>query len=812
MFGLILLALGLLVISGWLLHMRAMVEIRTGLVAMVFNTALCFALTGLAIALPGLIKKPVHAIQSSVGIFLFCLCGLVLIEYLFDINLGIDWGFLHTWLQDGNMRLGRLAPNTAVGFMLTGVSLVLLNNITSRTRELSYQILVFCILAIGLTGLIGYVLSPDQLFGWARSARMAIHTAIGMIIIALAMWSSLYHSNSHHAQKFFQLDEKIGFMSAAILCVVTLTAGLTGFVFQQTILENSLKEKLQFKLDNQRMLTQATLTQGYATAEHATHNTHLMASAYMLTLQPGNESVIAEIQSELRSLMNEGMRSASITSPDGKLLLYMGEKSDNAITRLDLPDYPGQSSALQWDKELTLYTDSPLLKDGIAFASLHLNQRLPVIQAQLFDLHGLGDTGEIALCSGHLKTLICLPSGRQSAPYTIGKENITGQPLPMSYAIDGKAGLIATLDYKGHNVMAAFAPLNRNLGIVVKQDTTELYGAIRAQLSSVTPALLLILVLGVLVMRSQIKPLVKRLTDSENHAREQQLEMNTVFSSVGEGIMTTNDKGIIESFNDAAAMIFGYRPHEVIGQKLQILMPFEMRKRHEAGMQNYLQTGESKVLGRPKLELPGLRKDGTQFTLELTVNEIQFDSRRVFVGVVRDITERKQFEEKLIFLAQYDVLTGLPNRALFMDRLSGAILRASRTRSALAVMFLDLDGFKNVNDTLGHHTGDELLKEFGNRLCMAVRKTDSVARLAGDEFTIILEGLNNPEHDTREVAEKIIASMQQRFSLGEHQINITTSIGLAIQVDGESDLDELLRRADDAMYRAKHSGKNRWSA
>ena len=811
--GLALLGLGLIVMSGWLLQIRSMVEIRVGFVAMVFNTALCFALAGLALALPGLLQKQLKLIQSSVGILLFCLCGLVLIEHLFDINLHIDWGFLHTWLHDGNTRPGRLAPNTALGFMCTGFGLFLLNRIDNRAKELCFQILIFFILGIGLTGLIGYLLSPDQLFGWARSARMAIHTAIGMIAIGVALWTNWHHANSRHMQRFFQLDEKISFMSAAILCVATLTAGLTGFVFQQAILEDSLREKLQFKLDNQRNLIHTELTQALSSNERIVNNTHLLAPAYKLALEPKNKAALAEIQSELLSMRNLSVRSASIVTLDGKVLLHVGEKNVTTSTRLLMANTDDLISELEWDTELTLHTNTVLRKDNIAFARLHLNQRLPLIQAQLFDLNGLGDTGEIAFCAGTGNTLTCMPSARQSQSYTISKINIAGQPLPMSFAIDGKTGLIATLDYKGHNVMAAFTPLHKNLGLVVKQDTTELYAAIRAQLKSVVPALLFILAMGVILMRSQIKPLTKRLTDSENHAKEQQLEMSTVFSSVGEGIMTINDKGNIESFNNAAATIFGYQPDEVIGQSLQILMPVDMRRAHQQGMQHYLQTGESKIIGRPKIELPGLRKDGTQFTLELTVSEIRFDTRRIFAGVVRDITERKQFEEKLIFLAQYDVLTGLPNRALFMDRLSSAMLRASRTRSALAVMFLDLDGFKSINDTMGHHTGDELLKEFGNRLCLAVRKTDSVARLAGDEFTIILEGLNNPERDTREVAEKIIKSMQDRFSLGEHQISITTSIGLAIHENGneESDLDDLLRRADNAMYRAKHSGKNRWS-
>lgn len=125
-------------------------------------------------------------------------------------------------------------------------------------------------------------------------------------------------------------------------------------------------------------------------------------------------------------------------------------------------------------------------------------------------------------------------------------------------------------------------------------------------------------------------------------------------------------------------------------------------------------------------------------------------------------------------------------------------------------MFLDLDGFKQVNDTFGHHSGDDLLKQFAERLIAVVRKNDTVSRLAGDEFTILLEGLTAPELDTKAVADKIIRAMQPPFLLGDKAVGITTSIGLAIQVAGEFNLEELLRRADHAMYRAKNSGKNRW--
>ena len=805
--------LGLTVISGWLLQIRALVEFRAGLVAMVFNTALCFSLAGGAVLLAALARRPMAWLQNIIGASMVALCALILAEHLLDRSLGIDLAFLHVWLRDGNVRPGRMAPNTAIGFMLAGACLVLMTRIASKAQERVYRTLVVCIGAIGLTGLVGYASAPDQIFGWTRSARMALHTGAGMVTLAAALWVS-WHRMPHGAGKrFFGLDDRIGFMSAAILSVSTLTAGLTGFAFHQAILEDSLREKLQFRLDGQRRVIPTVLAEARTATQHAARDRQLLAHALALSSGRPGEVDMDLVNADMTDLLRSGFHSVALYALDGRLLFRAGPTvAKSGPDRLALPDRDNESATLSWEDQMVLDTSTPLLRNGAAFARLHLRQRLPILQVQLFDLRGLGNTGEIVMCAGRPATLVCLPSGRQTGMYTISRNNIAGLPLPMSYAVDGKEGLAATLDYKGNNVMAAYAPLAPNLGLVVKQDATELYSVVRTQLKYVIPALFMLLLGGAILMRMQIRPLVARLVGSEREANDKQLEVNALLASVGEGIMTINERGLIESFNQAAANIFGYAPEEVLGKSVQMLMPPEMRQSHASGMRHFLSTGEAKVIGKPNVELPGLRKDGTRFTLELTVNEIRYETRRAFVGIVRDISERKRVEAKLIHLAQYDALTGLPNRALFMDRLAGATLRANRAKSALAVLFLDLDGFKKINDTLGHHSGDQLLTKFGERLSRAVRKSDTVARLAGDEFTIILEELSDPDADTRAVADKIIAGMRQPFELADGSVSVTTSIGMVVHSGTAlANVTELLRSADDAMYRAKFSGKNRWS-
>lgn len=174
---------------------------------------------------------------------------------------------------------------------------------------------------------------------------------------------------------------------------------------------------------------------------------------------------------------------------------------------------------------------------------------------------------------------------------------------------------------------------------------------------------------------------------------------------------------------------------------------------------------------------------------------------------IRYAIERKRAEERLTYLAQYDQLTGLVNRSLFRDRLIQATARSKRVQQPLGLMLLDLDHFKPVNDTMGHDVGDQLLKQVALRLQDCVREVDTVARMGGDEFTIILEGLTC-EEDITLVAQRITTSLAKPFPLGEHCAAISVSIGITVYPTDDHEIDELLKHADAAMYRAKQHGGN----
>jgi diguanylate cyclase (GGDEF)-like protein/PAS domain S-box-containing protein len=287
---------------------------------------------------------------------------------------------------------------------------------------------------------------------------------------------------------------------------------------------------------------------------------------------------------------------------------------------------------------------------------------------------------------------------------------------------------------------------------------------------------------------------------------ESEAKSRSIVDSASDGVIVIDERGTIEMFNRGAQRIFGSSPEDTIGRNITMLIPSLHHDRHGGDVGTLLQSGENNVRGLDR-EVEGRRKDGSTFPLEISVNEVQFGGRRLFTGVLRDITERKQTEERLKYLAHYDAVTGLPNRVLFMDRLNQTLARYPWHSRGAAVAFLDLDRFKPINDTLGHEAGDALLKEVAQRLTHCLRAGDTVGRMGGDEFTIILADLAQPD-DVLGLCQTIITSLSAPFVIGGRELFVTASIGVSVfPVDGQ-DCDTLLKNADAAMYRAKEQGRN----
>ena len=301
--------------------------------------------------------------------------------------------------------------------------------------------------------------------------------------------------------------------------------------------------------------------------------------------------------------------------------------------------------------------------------------------------------------------------------------------------------------------------------------------------------------------------MVMNLKKVKGELEESQNQLQSIIHNVMDGIITISESGVIQGFNPAAEQIFGYSQHEVLGKNVNMLMPEPHRSEHDAYIRRYLQTGQGRILGVRGREVMAVRKNGEQFPMELSTSEMELGGLRYFIGIVRDITERKLVEEKLAHFAHHDYLTDLPNRILFLNSLEHSIQLAKRNNYKVAALFLDLDGFKKVNDTLGHDAGDQLLREVSRRLKEAIRASDTVARVGGDEFTFVLNKIESDKNAAL-MANKIIAALAEPFDLKGRQCSVGGSIGISLFPDDSGNSEDLIKQADKAMYLAKQSGKN----
>jgi len=298
---------------------------------------------------------------------------------------------------------------------------------------------------------------------------------------------------------------------------------------------------------------------------------------------------------------------------------------------------------------------------------------------------------------------------------------------------------------------------------------------------------------------SQIGQFIERRR-AEEELRRSSDRVRAVLESVPEGILTLDERLQVRSINSAAQRLFGVQVDEVAGKDFGGLIAEPNRGELRPQLRSYLRARDERAQGTH--ETVGQRKDGTTIPIEFTAT--RFGSQRLLIGGLRDVSQRKAETEALQFQALHDPLTGLPNRSFLKERLETAILAAERDLRPCAVLVMDMDNFKEVNDRLGHHVGDQLLREVAARLRGTLRKADMVARLGGDEFAVVPFGATDAPRAAL-IAEKILQALEAPVVIDETPITPAVSIGVASFPQNAEDAAALMRRADVAMYAAKRA-------
>jgi PAS domain S-box-containing protein len=643
--GILVSLLGLVVMAGWWTGHARLVHLTPDYFPMAFNVALGFFMAGVALVLPDSQAGVRDKGRQAAGLLIAALGAVVGLQDVLNTNFGIDQLFVTQWFEDRNPHPGRMAPLTSVGFVLTGACLLLMHRLrSSRVAQVALQVLVHGILAVGIFSLVGYSLKLELLYNWYRFARMAPHTAMGFILLGAALWALWFRTLKESGVYTDREDKRIAAFATLILFVLAFTGGLTGFVLSIQRTEASLKQRLEAVLANRTQLLEIVLSDRVRLARALASDPTLLASLQEIVAHPARDrrAALAKMDLHVMGDMDAGM---AVLAADGAVILQRGRLERQA--RLTLP--LRQGATLLWDTHAIMQVEVPVKHKGKHVGTLVLQNAMPAIDKLLGDARLLGNTGDIIMCAAlSADQMRCLPSRLVASGYPVIDRVANGQSWPASRALDGQAGVVTVADGRGQQVIAAHGPVpGFGLGVVVKQDTIELFAQIRAQMTDLLVLLTVLVTVSLLLLRSQLLPLVSSLLEAKRKADINEARIRSVVDNVADGLITIDELGKIESINPAASAMFGYAPEEVAGRHFEMLLPARFRQDHALTMDDYARSGTASIIGGAAIDVHGRRKDGSEFPMQVAIREMLVEGQRLFVGIVRDISQRRHAEQEM---------------------------------------------------------------------------------------------------------------------------------------------------------------------
>lgn len=661
----LMIGLGLVVLGLWALAGSPGSAANSVFFALDPTNAVAALLAGGALLFAQVSSQAQRIAQLTVGSWLLILSAVGHIASVFEF-------------MTFKMALGEAWAVALMGFML----------IAFHARRLPVEAVRFAwflMCAVGLFGLAGYFLDLGILYSGYPDVRIAPLLALTLLASAIGMWLQSDQKEWHERFHTGRADKKISFIGGMILLGIAITAGLAGFVLMADATQKVLADRLTVSLEYRARNFQASLT-------HAVDNAMLASTRprFNILMAKHAQAGLSQIEhEEIQKILDDIIKSTPIVA----LVVYdlQGNILGQRGTLISDPPFEARLAidgdfSLLWKDATILRASVPILPKGERAGLLVVDIPSPAIDRLFNDHAGLGESGSMGICAPKSGGILCLPSRGNGYQVKLIPRYPEGKPVPMTFALDGKTGIVTALDRNKENVISAHAPLGKlGLGIIVKISTAELYQVVRRQLSQTLSVIFILVVIGMAALRWQITPLARSL--------------------------------------------------------------------------------------------------------------------------VEQIRERKLAEERFAHLAHHDSLTGLPNRVLFHDRLRVAMIEAKRREQSVAVIFLDVDRFKTINDTLGHNAGDDLLKQIATRLTACLRAGDTVSRLAGDEFALALPSVEDTIY-TRHLAQRLLACFTKPFRLQAQPIFVTASIGVTHYPDDATSVEDLLKNADTAMYRAKEAGRN----
>ncbi len=607
---------------------------------------------------------------------------------------------------------------------------------------------------------------------------------------------------------------KISLIGGLIFIGLTIATGLS--VYWVMIKQPGYILKLQSLAHDNVMLLEENIREGIVDTQLQIIKLSLAQNLQRLNNNPDSLTIRSDLQQLLASQLSQAnFTGISIYNSRGSRLIRAGQFLENHAATIPV-NTSKANIFLLWENSFILRTNINVTdKNGQHIGSIETQRNLPQFTNLFLKREEIGKTGQILLCApwgSDQQEMICFLSPLNPSSTVEFKQLprvINGNPLPMDFALNKKSGITSgMLDYRQLPVAGAYSPISGfDLGLVLKIDEAELYKPVTNQLVPVALSILLLIMIGILLLYWLVRPLVQKLIKSEQRLIKSEQELK---KRIIEDACLYSIRKILLSQSSVEEV-----SHEVIDQ-LATAMQF-----HEATATKLELNGKEFVCGNYRSNLThGLQAEIQVKKKKSGMLQVYYSEKKPFLPKEQNLInliaddlgrwlELIEAEQAIKHSASHDELTGLPNRRLLQDRITQVLSQCIRNHTQIAVLFIDLDNFKNINDSLGHVMGDLLLKEVAARLTSCIRAEDTVARQGGDEFIVILCDIHDAQSASF-VAQKILDILVSPFHINEKEMRIGCSIGIALFPDDGINADELLKNSDTAMYHAKECGRNNY--
>lgn len=626
--------LAALAMLGWLLRVPWMVQIVPGATAMVFTNALCMFLLGNALLLTTGARRWHRPALAAIGIAVLLTGIAVMAQYSFDLALPLDLPGLHAWF---NGNPGRMAPNTALAHALAGLTVLLATFARPGAGALPALAGAFAVAMLGVTGLVGYRLHPELLYGWHIETRMALHTGAAFVLLGVALGVAVYRSRQLGELFRQREDLRVGLLAGALMVVVGLVGGIVAFALMQQQMVSVLHNGLRLSFQSRHDLIVSEISSAIQDTRAFAARPGVQRELARLRGRPGDPAAREFLRATINAYVKTGSSRARLFDDRGRLVASAGSLR-GAVA--ELPLQRDGDVALLWDgRAAVLRVAKDIQMRGRRLGRIESAQLLPGITRMREVTLGLGDSSDMVLCVQRAPAIRCLPTVLHPDRTEIPAATPAG-PVLMVKALAGDSGVGLATDYRGARVIAAHGPVgDLGLGLVLKVDADEIYTPLRQRFELTLTLILLIIAAGILLLRARLVPLVRRLALSEQRFRG-------VLEAAPDAMLVSEPGGRIVWVNSQAERLFGYARAELTGQPIEILVPEVARDNHVAQRAGYTRMPRSRDMGAP-LDLRGRRKDGSEFPADIRLSPQDTEDGLRIISTVRDVSERQRAIEAL---------------------------------------------------------------------------------------------------------------------------------------------------------------------